>query len=167
MTTVEFENKLSGIRRKLLSEANRFLKRNAIAEEADDIVQEAIIELWKLNESGYQIRNAEALAMKITRTICVRHYRKHKIRTTKLDRMEFQGGSEASVRIDLQDAILIRDSLWTRLSETQKKYLRMRNEQEMTLDEIAEATGHPKSSIKATISSARREMLEQLKNMSK
>lgn len=43
----------------------------------------------------------------------------------------------------------------------------MRNDQSMTIDQIATATGHPKSSIKATISQARKTMKELLDKISK
>ena len=43
----------------------------------------------------------------------------------------------------------------------------VRNDQEMTIDQIATATGHPKSSIKATISQARKTMKELLDKISK
>ena len=39
----------------------------------------------------------------------------------------------------------------------------MRNDEGMTLEEIAEVTGKPKTSIKSTISAARKQMLELIK----
>ena len=67
----------------------------------------------------------------------------------------------------MQEAVETRNYLWSHLSETQKRYLQMRDEEAMTLDEIAGETGHPKSSIKATISQARITMYELLNKMSK
>lgn len=49
------------------------------------------------------------------------------------------------------------------LSDTQRKYLHLRNEEGMSLDEISSLTGKPKNSIKSSISSARRAMLEIIK----
>ena len=43
--------------------------------------------------------------------------------------------------------------------------LKMRNEDGLSLDEIAAVTGKPKASVKTTISVARKQMLEQLKRM--
>ena len=64
MTKTEIEHILSVQRGQLLNLAKRFMKSSGSAEDADDIVQEALTELWMLFESGYQIRNAEALAVK-------------------------------------------------------------------------------------------------------
>lgn len=167
MTRTEIEHTLSTQRGKLVKLARSFTRASKTACDAEDIVQEAFAELWMLFESGYPIRNVEALAVKITKTVCVRHYRKQKLRTSAIDGKDFSGGTPASERIEMQEAIDTRKYLWSQLSETQRRYLQMRNEDAMTLDEIADATGHPKSSIKATISQARKTMNELLANMSK
>ena len=167
MTKTEIEHILSIQRGQLLNLAKRFMKASGSAEEADDIVQEALTELWMLFESGYRIRNAEALAVKITKTVCVRHYRRQKLRTLAIEGQDFSGGASASERVEMREAIDTRNYLWSHLSETQKRYLQMRDEEAMTLDEISGATGHPKSSIKATISQARKTMNELLEKMSK
>ena len=46
---------------------------------------------------------------------------------------------------------------------SQKEYLHLRNDEGKTLDEIAEITGKPKTSIKSTISAARKQMLNLIK----
>lgn len=164
MTRQEFEHTLSETRGKLLGTARRFMR--ASDAEVEDIVQEAMTELWMLFDTGYPIRNADALAMKITKAVCVRHYRQRKMPTLPIDGREIEGGAPASERVDMQDALNVRKVLLSQLSETQKRYLSMRTEQMMSLDEIATETGRPKSSIKATISQARKRMNEHLKKMS-
>lgn len=166
MTRIEFEHTLSATRGKLLAVAKSFTRGSGSSMDAEDIVQEALAEFWVLFEQGYAIRNAEALAVKITKTVCVRHYRRRKVQTTPIDGKDYPGGTEASGRIDLQESMRIREMLWKRLSETQKRYLDMRNEQGMSLDEIAAETGRPKASVKSTISQARKMMYEQLKKIS-
>lgn len=162
MTRTEFEHTVSGMRVKLLNTARHFMKVSGAAEDAEDIVQEALTELWTLFDSGYPVRNTEALAMKITKTVCVRHYRKRKIPTAPIEGKEFSGGVPASERVDLQETLNVRKVLLGKLSDTQRRYFTMKNEQMMSLDEIAAATGHPKASIKATISQARKIMKESL-----
>ncbi|MGM9753098.1 MAG: RNA polymerase sigma factor [Candidatus Cryptobacteroides sp.] len=165
MTRTEIENILTAQRGRLLNLAQRFIKVSDSAAYAENIVQEALTELWMLFESGYKIRNAEALAVKITKTVCVKHYRRQKLRTSAIEGKDFSGGTSASERVEMLEAIETRNYLWSHLNETQKRYLQMRDEEAMTLDEIALATGHPKVSIKATISQARKTMYELLKKM--
>lgn len=132
MTRQEFEHTLSGTRGKLLGTARRFMRVSDA--EVEDIVQEAMTELWMLFDNGYPIRNAEALAVKITKTVCVKHYRQR-----KMPARQIEGGATASERVDIQDALNVRKVLLGQLSETQKRYLSMRSEQMMSLDEIAAA----------------------------
>lgn len=166
--THELTGQLAGMRGKLLAIARRFMKVSGLVVDEEDIVQEALAELWTLFESGYQIRNVEALAVKITKTVCVRHYRERRIpmASIEVEGMVYAGGPEASESIDLQEVLEIRNKLFAQLSDTQKRYLEMRHERDMSLDEIAAETGRPKASIKATISQARKIMYEQLKKMS-
>lgn len=165
MTKQEFEHTAIGIRPKLLAIARRFTKASGLGAEAEDMVQEALTELWQISSSGYQIRDMEALAVKITKTICVRHYRKRKLQTTGIDGADFPDSNGASERIDTEEAIKLRQKLFAGLSDTQRQYLELRNEQGLSLDEIAAETGRPKASVKATISQARKRMAEMLKKI--
>ena len=63
----------------------------------------------------------------------------------------------------MEDLRTIKKSIYASLTNTQREYLRMRNDEGMTLEEIAEVTGKPKTSIKSTISAARKQMLELIK----
>jgi DNA-directed RNA polymerase specialized sigma24 family protein len=51
------------------------------------------------------------------------------------------------------------------LTDSQRDLVAMRNEQEMSLDEISVATGRPKGSIKVSLSIARKKMMEQWKKI--
>lgn len=164
MTKTEFEHTISGIRPKLLIVARRFTKASGLQTDVEDIVQETLAELWMLFESGYQICNVEALAVKIAKTVCVRHYRRRKLQTITIDGVDCPDSRGASERIDTYEVIQLRQKLFARLSDTQRQYLEMRNERGLTLDEIAAETGHPKASVKVTISQARKIMSEMLKS---
>ena len=73
------------------------------------------------------------------------------------------GGTPATALTDVQDHKIIRDELYKSLTPTQIHYLELRNELGLSLDDIAKMTGKPKASIKTTISTARKQMLEQMK----
>ena len=162
MTQQEFENISSRIQGRLLAIAARFTSAVSASFDAEDMVQEALMTLWKLAENGYPIKNAEALAVRITKNVCVAHYRKSKP-TETLDSHDTEGGEPATALTDLSDSVIIRDSILNRLTDTQRRCLELRNAAGLSLDEIASLTGKPKSSVKTTISTARKQMLEQLK----
>lgn len=205
MTRQEFNIFSESVRGKLLAIAGRFFGGAGVAgargvgdagvmgvtgraEMAEDVVQEALVTLWRLAEEGYPIRDAEGLAVKITKNLVVAKYRRQKLKTVSLSggrggsgsgngnglggkmsesererEMEVAGGEPATVLTDARDREMIREKLYGTLTETQRKYLELRNELGLSLDEIAEATGRPKASIKTSISTARKQLLEQLK----
>lgn len=165
MTEQEFTYFSDRIRNKLTKLANRFNKATGLDVEAEDIVQDALVTLWQLSEKGYPIRDAEALAVKITKTRCVEIYRRRHIRLEQLTDHPVPGGVSATTGTDENDLDTIRNIVQRNLTDSQRDLVAMRNEQEMSLDEIAVATGRPKGSIKVSLSIARKKMMEQWKKI--
>lgn len=161
MNRKEFEILTKKIRSKLLSVARNIELPSEIG--ADDVVQEALMALWELAEQDYPMRDAEALAVRITKNICISHYRKAHLETHSLVHDNYVGGVEATILTDKDDLRKIRKTIYAKLTHTQREYLHLRNDEGLTLDEIAERTGKPKTSIKSTISSARKQMLNLIK----
>ena len=148
MEKIEFEILTKRIRPKLLSVARNFTLASGL--ETDDVVQEALMNLWELMEQDYPIRDAEALAIRITKNICVSHYRKVHLDTQSLVHDNYIGGTEATVLTDKEDLRKIRKSIYGTLTMSQKEYLHLRNDEGKTLDEIAEITGKEKLSLRAS-----------------
>jgi RNA polymerase sigma-70 factor (ECF subfamily) len=165
MTEQEFAYLTDRIRGKLVKLARRFNRATGLDMEADDIVQDALVTLWQLAEKGYPIRDAEALAVKITKTRCVERYRRQHIRFEPLSDQPVPGGFSATADTDETDIDTIRYIVQRDLTDRERKLVALRNEQGMSLDEIAAATGRPKGSIKVALSTARKKMMEQWKKM--
>ena len=164
MTRQEFDILSERIRAKLLAAARRFCGFGRVGgEDPEDVVQEALTALWGLIDSGYPVRDAEALAMKMTKTAGVAHFRRRKLRQEPLRGDAYEGGAPATEATDLSDFVEMRRSLYACLSDTERVCLDLRNADGLSLDEIAAVTGKPKDSVKTTISAARRKMLGQLK----
>ena len=156
----EFEILATRVRAKLLALARDFALPSGI--EPDDVVQEALVSLWELADSGYPIKDAEAMAVKMTKNICVGHYRKARVEMQPLTHDNYTGGFEATLLTDKEDLKRIRKEVYGALTTTQREYLHLRNDEGLSLDEIASATGKPKTSIKSTLSKARKQMLDLL-----
>ena len=165
MTEQEFAYLSDRIRGKLVKLARRFNRATGLDMEADDIVQDALVTLWQLAEKGYPIRDAEALAVKITKTRCVERYRRQHIRFEPLSDQPVPGGFSATADTDETDIDTIRNIVQRDLTDRERKLVALRNEQYMSLDEIAAVTGRPKGSIKVALSTARKKMMEQWKKM--
>ena len=163
MTEKEFEDISTGIRSDLVTLARRFCRATGSPDEGEDIVQEALIALWNLSESGYPIRSAKALAIKITKNICVSRYRKRKIVPLPITGDSILGGEPADSSTERADNEKIKEELYGQLTRTEREFITLRHEEGLSLDEIASATGRPKSSIKVTISNAKKRMRERIK----
>ena len=157
MTTEEYELLARKIRPRLLAIGRDFAQVSAT--DAEDVVQETLMRLWEMVRQDYPVRDAEALAVRIAKNICISHYRKTQPKTQTLPHDNYTGGTEATDLTDACDLEKIKDIAYGTLTSTQRKYLHLRNDEEMTLDEIAQLTGRPKTSIKSTISAARRQLM--------
>ena len=153
------------IRGKLIALARRFNRASGCAFDAEDIVQDALVTLWQLSETGYPIRDAEALAVKLTKTRCVESYRRQHIRYEPISDQVPAGSESAAAGTDKMDLETIRSIVQKGLSDSQRELLDLRNEKGLSLDEIAAVTGRPKSSIKVTLSTARRKMMDKWKTI--
>lgn len=162
MTQEEFGNISKRLRDRLTSLARRFGEERLSPDSAEDIVQEAMAKLWELFQSSYPVSDPEALAVTLTKNICIAHYRKRRVLFQSLE-VDASSSETASSRLDAEDVEYVRGKMYSELTDTQRLCLRLRNEDGLTLDEIALVTGKPKSSVKTTISTARKLMLERLK----
>ena len=128
-------------------------------------MQDALVTLWQLSKEGYPVRDAEALAVKITKTRCVERYRRQHIRYEPIADRQFAGSDSAAAGTERMDIETIRGIVQKDLTGTQRELLALRNEEGMSLDEIAAVTGRPKPSVKVTLSTARSRMMDKLKKM--
>ena len=165
MTEQEFAYLSDRIRGKLTALARRFNRAAGCDADAEDIVQDALLTLWQLSEKGYPIRDAEALAVKITKTRCVERFRRRHIRFEPIGDLSIAGGVPASFGVEELDIATIRSIVQKDLTDSQRQLLALRNEEGLSLDEIAAATGRPKASIKVALSTARKRMMEQMKKL--
>ena len=165
MTELEFAYLSDRIRGRLTALARRFNRASGCDADAEDTVQDALVTLWQLSEKGYPIRDAEALAVKITKTCCVERYRRQHLRFEPMADQSVPGGYSAASRTEEMDIDTIRGIVQRDLTDSQRRLLALRNEQGLSLDEIVAATGRPKSSVKVALSTARKSMLERWKKM--
>ena len=163
MTAQEFENIYTSIQSRLTAMVRQFSKAASLAMDEDDIVQEAFIVLWQLSEKGYPIRNAEALLVRITKNICSGQYRRQKNRVhVRLDDT-IPEEKPVSSGIDTEDGDKIKQILYRTLTKTEREYMAMKTEEDMSLDEIAEATGKGKPAVKTALSKARKKLMDAFK----
>ena len=165
MTEQEFIVLSDRIRGKLIALVRRFNRVVGRMGEAEDIVQDALVTLWQLSQKGYPIRDAEGLAVKITKARCVERYRRQHIRYEPIENQSFAGSDSAAAGAERMDIETIRGIVEKELTVSERELLTLRQGEGMSLDEIAAVTGRPKPSIKVSLSTARRKMMDKLKKM--
>lgn len=165
MTEQEFAYLSDRIRGRLTALARRFNRASGCDADAEDIVQDVLLTLWQLSKKGYPIRDEEALAVKITKTRCIERYRRQHLRFEPIEDQSIAGGVSATTGVEELDISTIRGIVQRDLTDSQRQLLALRNEQGLSLDEIAAATGRPKPSIKVALSTARKSMMEQMKKL--
>jgi len=164
MTAQEFEIIYTSLQSRLTAMVRTFSKAAAMAMDDDDVVQEAFIALWQLSEKGYPIRNAEALLIRITKNICAGQFRRRKNRTQVPLEDTIPQEGPVSGRIESEDEDMIKQLLYETLTKTEREYMIMKTDEEMSLDEISEKTGKDKSGIKTALSKARKKLKDAFKN---
>ena len=163
MTRQEFDIFTVKVRNKLLALAWRYKASGGMDDDPEDIVQETFLTLWRLISEGYPIRDAEAIAVKITKNLAAANIRRQRADLVSYTDIDIEDGTTATELTDEQDRQTIRDELYKSLTPTQVHYLELRNELGLSLDDIAKMTGKPKTSIKTTISADRKQLLEKIK----
>ncbi|MBR3011067.1 MAG: sigma-70 family RNA polymerase sigma factor [Prevotella sp.] len=154
MTSAEFQTLASTLRPRLLSQATRYLRDTA---EAEDIVQDAMLKMWVLHDQ--LIGNAEAFASVLVRNLSLNRLRQlHRMQTlTEMDLLEMERlDAESRSQQDTDEQVAQLMSLVEALPDRQKTILRLHDLEGMDYDEIAQVTGLSAASLRQTVSRARR-----------
>lgn len=164
MEETEFEHIAARLRPLIMDVSGRFFGAIGMDGEAEDVVQDVMFRLWKMRHRFGEIQNPEGWAVRIAKNGCVSRYREMKrYDIRRIDDYELTGGEPAEKSIDDEERQALLARLMDSLPKATRRILYMRNVEGMTLDEIAVVCGRPKTSIKSSITTAKKNILEQLK----
>lgn len=159
MTTERFMDEVKAMRPTLLSVARGILGSD---EEAEDVVQDAMLRLWQLRDEP--IMNVRGFARVVVRNLALSKVRR-KRETVDIGRADIAYDDETdSARNELIDRMM---TLVDALPTMQQTVLRMRHMQEMTMADIASIIGTSEVAVRQSLSRARRSIIEQFKSKSK
>lgn len=154
MTSTEFQDSVLPIKRKLFVVAFRMVSQ---AQDAEDIVQEAMIKLWEQGQPLSEYRNLEAYLMTL-------------VRNRALDRIKFNslrrgGNTEIDVAtseptpdrtLEQKESVQHVRRMVRSLPESQREMLILRDFVGYTYQDIAEITGLDMARVKVGIHRARK-----------
>ena len=142
MTQEEFKEEAQRLRPRLMLTARRYLGDD----DAEDTVQDALLRLWQM--VGELRQPFDALALRLTRNLCIDQVRRRKptVMLTDSDRTDETGDDE---RIERMMAVV------STLPDLQQTILRLRHLEGMEMNEIADLTGSSEVAIRKALSRAR------------
>ena len=163
MTRAEFEHVAAQLRTLMLKIAHDFFGSR---EDAEDVTQESMVQLWHYCEHIDPKQNVTGLAVRVAKNCCVSWKRRQKPEDSP-PICERVGVSLLSPSphdiLEAKDARNAMEEVIAQLKPRERELFEMRQLEGLTLDEIVERTGIMKPSVKAMISTARKKVLTELK----
>ena len=143
MTQEEFKEEAQRLRPRLMLTARRYLGDD----DAEDTVQDVLLRLWQM--VGELRQPFDALALRLTRNLCIDQVRRRKPTVMLTD----SGGTDQAdgddERIERMMAVV------STLPDLQQTILRLRHLEGMEMNEIADLTGSSEVAIRKALSRAR------------
>ena len=159
MEKTEFEIAASMLRGKLVDIARFYLSDE---DEAEDIVQEAMLKLWLVRDRLDREKNIAPMGMTITRNLCIDRLRRLKTHPheslTGHDAPDGQRSAQAMME-DRENAEWMRGAV-RNLPDKYRAVLRMRQVEHLEMGEIARIIGATEGVVRTILSRARKQMME-------
>ena len=164
MEAHEFKIRIFPLGQKLHRFASSIIKD---VHEAEDIVQEIFLKLWKMRDKLEQIENMDAFAFRMTRNLCLDRIKAKKPQLYN-NPVEAGLGEEVAETPDPEDQVILRDAVsqvhiaMDRLPEQQKTIVHLRDIEGYEYEEIAEILDMEVNTVRVTVSRARKTIRESI-----
>lgn len=132
-------------------------------EDTMDVVQEVYARMLK--RGWQQGDNVEALSIRATKNLCVSVWRRQRLRKSHpLESMPESAGQDSADSLLLSEERQAEiENAIGKLPPSEQKLIRMRHQDEMTMEEIAQETGMSRRSASTIISSAKKHLIKLIK----
>ncbi len=135
--------------------------------DAEDVLQELMIKVWKKREDFAQIENQEAWCMTVTRNLCIDKIRKRKGDTKDIS--DYHTISDRSPTPDIiaedKESLSMVMKLLNELPQNQKEIIHLRDIEGYTYKEISEIIGLTEEQVKVNLFRARQKFKEKIKHL--
>jgi RNA polymerase sigma factor (sigma-70 family) len=162
MDPQEFKIQVYQFRDKLFRFARRILDQT---EEAEDVVQEVFLRLWSRRDTLSGYKSIEALAMTVTRNLCLDRIRKRKFPVGPLeDHRQFLENLPTKQAPDYSEELRLVKLAMESLPVQQKMIVQLRDVEEYEFDTIAGIMEMNENSVRVSLSRARKRIREIIDN---
>lgn len=134
------------------------------ADKAEDVAQEVLMRLWVMRNRIEAGTSLKPLAVRMAKNVCISTWRHERHTVPIMEGKDVcNGNTEPPPDMDESDnAVMIR-RIMARLTDRERRLMRMRNEERMEIGEIAAVTGLDARSVSVMLSRARRKIMELIK----
>jgi len=156
MSRPDFDNLIRQLSRKLYGFAFRILRNQ---EEAEDVVQEVFIKLWKMGQKLDEYKSVDALAITMTKNCCIDLVRKQKHNyTADFSINDYQGLSSPSPQDTMENRETgeILHRIIDELPGLYRIVIKLRDIDGDSYEEIARKTDQNVNTLRVTLSRARK-----------
>jgi RNA polymerase sigma-70 factor (ECF subfamily) len=154
-----FKTKVLPTKDRLFRLAKLFLRNR---EEAEDTMQEVMLRLWTNRQSLDSYHSVEALAVRMTRNLCLDKLKSQK-RKPMVDASVLEANADSTnpyQKTELLDSLGLVQRLFNELPEQQKLVLHLRDVEDYSFEKIEQVTGLSINNIRVILSRARKNVRE-------
>ncbi len=164
MVARDFKTSVLPVSKKILRFATHFLKDEDLAR---DVVQDVFLKLWQKRETLGEVENIEAFAMRMTRNRCLDVIRANKVVAIdeETDRKLKAKTVDVHSKVELSETANQIRSLILKLPDLQRTVMQLRDIEQLSYDEIAEATDLKVNAIRVNLSRARKKVRDEFLKM--
>lgn len=164
MQIKEFNDIVARLQDKMLRVAYRIVKSQ---EEAEDVVQDALVKIWKVREKISTVENVDAYCMMITRNIGIDKLRSRKMETSDIDNhYDIKAKTANPERLSIvRDQLSHIRKVIDDLPENHKTVLELRDIEGYSYKEVSEITGYSIDKVKVYLHRARLKLKEQIRSL--
>jgi RNA polymerase sigma-70 factor (ECF subfamily) len=132
-------------------------------DDAEDVTQDAMLQLWRYCEQIDGCRNVTGLAVRVAKNCCVSHHRRQRTEAD-YEALKHSTGEDYSPQqlLEADEAQRMIDEVLARLKPRERELFEMRRIEGFSTKQIAEQTGIPERSVSAMVSAARKKVFTEL-----
>jgi RNA polymerase sigma factor (sigma-70 family) len=159
MNQLEFVALISPFKDRIFRLAKRLL---VSTEEAQDASQEVFLKLWNKNKEIASWRNAEAMAMTMTKNYCLDQLKAKRSKTISLVSSNYSDGNLLERKLEDINSLIWVHRIMEQLPEQQKIIMQLREIEQMEFSEIAEITKMNETAVRVALSRSRKFIKEKM-----
>ena len=163
MTRSEFELMAPKLRAEMLKVSLAFF---GDGDDAEDTVQEAMLQLWRYCGQIDSGRNVTGLAVRVAKNCCVSIHRQRQLEVTCQSQISNLQSQIHEVspheRLEARDMQHIMEETIALLKPRERQLFEMRQLEGLSNDDITRQTGIPKNSVAVMVSAARKKVFQEL-----